>query len=84
MRKLLSGYATHYNQRKKRSGYVFQNRFRSVLCGADYYLLELIRYIHLNPLKVSVVDSLAKLEHYRWAGHAGLMGRHIRAWHSKK
>jgi len=84
MSKLLSGYATHYNQRKKRSGYVFQNRFKSVLCDADDYLLELIRYIHLNPLKANAVDSLAKLEHYRWTGHAGLMGRHIYAWHNRK
>ena len=51
MSPLLSGYGTQYNYRKKRSGYVFQNRFKSILCDADNYLLELIRYIHLNPLK---------------------------------
>ena len=57
MGKVLSGYATCYNYRKKRSGYVFQNRFKSILCDADNYLLELIRYIHLNPLRANMVDS---------------------------
>ena len=83
MSKLLSGYATHYNYRKKRSGYVFQNRYKSILCDADQYLLELIRYIHLNPLKANMVESMAKLDRYRWTGHAGIMGNHIQSWHNR-
>lgn len=58
MSKRLSGYATQYNHRKKRSGCVFQNRYKSILCDADNYLLELIRYIHLNPLKAKMVDNM--------------------------
>lgn len=81
MSKLLSGYATHYNYRKKRSGYVFQNRYKSILCDADTYLLELIRYIHLNPIKANMLDSVVKLDRYRWTGHAGLTGKHVYAWH---
>jgi len=84
MSKLLSGYATHYNHRNKRSGYVFQNRFKSILCDADNYLLELIRYIHLNPLKANMMDDLEKLDRYRWTGHAGLMGNHVQTWHNRK
>jgi REP element-mobilizing transposase RayT len=84
MSKLLSGYATHYNHRNKRSGYVFQNRFKSILCDADNYLLELIRYIHLNPVKANLVDSLTKLDRYRWTGHAGIMGKHKQSWHNQK
>ncbi len=84
MSKLLSGYATHYNHRKKRSGYVFQNRFKSILCDADNYLLELIRYIHLNPLNAGMIDTLAKLDRYRWTGHAGVMGHHAQPWHNQK
>ena len=84
MRKLLSGYATQYNRRKKRSGYVFQNRFKSILCDADNYLLELIRYIHLNPLKAKLIGSLSELDRYRWTGHAGLMGSHIQSWHTRE
>ncbi len=84
MSKLLSGYATQYNHRKKRSGYVFQNRYKSILCDADNYLLELIRYIHLNPLKAKMVGNLAELDRYRWTGHAGLMGNHVQTWHNRK
>ncbi|MFV2059010.1 MAG: transposase, partial [Thiohalomonadales bacterium] len=84
MSPLLSGYATKYNRRKKRSGYVFQNRYQSILCDADNYLLELIRYIHLNPLKAGVVNNLGELERYRWTGHAGLMGNHIQVWQNRE
>ena len=51
MAPLLSGFAGQYNRRHKRSGYVFQNRYKSILCDANSYLLELVRYIHLNPLR---------------------------------
>ncbi len=84
MSKLLSGYATYYNHRKKRSGYVFQNRFKSILCDADNYLLEFIRYIHLNPLKANMVNTLAQLDCYRWTGHADIMGKHAQPWHNQK
>jgi len=83
MSKLLSGYATAYNRRRNRSGYVFQNRFKSILCDADQYLLQLICYIHLNPLKARMLDSVEHLERYRWTGHAGLMGHHIQPWHDR-
>ncbi len=84
MSKLLSGYATQYNRRKNRSGYVFQNRYKSILCDADNYLLELIRYIHLNPLKATMVESIDALDRYRWTGHAGLIGKHIQRWHPRR
>jgi hypothetical protein len=51
MRKLLTGYVINYNKRYKRYGYLFQNRYKSILCEDDPYLLELTRYIHLNPLR---------------------------------
>ena len=82
MSPLLSGYGTQYNHRKKRSGYVLQNRYKSILCDADNYLLELIRYIHLNPLKAKVVDTLSTLDRYPWSGHAGVMGNHAQPWHA--
>jgi len=84
MSKLLSGYATQYNRRKNRSGYVFQNRYKSILCDADNYLLELIRYIHLNPLKAKMVENMDALGCYRWTGHAGLIGKHIQEWYSRR
>jgi len=47
MRRLLTGYAISYNRRHRRHGQLFQNRYKSILCQEDAYLLELTRYIHL-------------------------------------
>ncbi|MBI5017160.1 MAG: transposase [Deltaproteobacteria bacterium] len=52
MRRLLTGYAVTFNRRHERSGHLFQNRYKSVVCDEEPYLLELVRYIHLNPLRV--------------------------------
>ena len=81
MAPLLSGYAGYYNRRYHRSGYVFQNRFKSILCDADNYLKELVGYIHLNPLRAAMVENSKELERYRWTGHAGVFGRHRQIWH---
>ncbi len=62
MRRLLTGYAIRYNLRYRRSGHLFQNRYRSIVCEEDPYLLELARYIHLNPLRAGIVKSVGELE----------------------
>ncbi len=74
MRRLLTGYAIYYNLRHKRSGHLFQNRYKSIVCDEDAYLLELVRYIHLNPLRAGLVADLAALDEYAWSGHAVIMG----------
>lgn len=74
MRRLLTGYAIYFNRRHKRSGHLFQNRYKSLVCDEDAYLIELVRYIHLNPLPAGLVDDLAALDRYSWSGHAVLMG----------
>lgn len=74
MRRLLTGYATTFNLRYHRAGHLFQNRFKSIVCEEEPYLLELVRYIHLNPLRAGIVDSLDELDRYPWSGHAVLMG----------
>ncbi len=74
MRRLLTGYAIYYNLRHKRSGHLFQNRYKSIVCDEDNYLLELIRYIHLNPIRAGMIDTLANLDDYPWTGHATIMG----------
>tara|TARA_R110002167_G_scaffold30424_1_gene100422 strand:+ start:18801 stop:19811 length:1011 start_codon:yes stop_codon:yes gene_type:complete len=81
MAPVLGGFAGAYNRRHGRSGYVFQNRFTSILCDEDNYLLELSRYIHLNPVRAGIVDTLEALDQYRWTGHAGLLGRYRQPWH---
>lgn len=74
MRRLLTGYAVTFNKRHRRSGHLFQNRYKSIVCEEDAYLLELIRYIHLNPLRAGLVRDLDALARFRWCGHGGLLG----------
>ena len=74
MRRLMTGYAVTFNKRHKRSGHLFQNRYKSVVCEEDPYLLELIRYIHLNPLRAKLVEDLKALDKYPWTGHSVLLG----------
>ena len=80
MRRLLTGYALRYNRRHRRSGHLFQNRYQSIVCEEETYLLELVRYIHLNPLRVGLVKSLEALDRYPWSGHMILMGRGKKDW----
>jgi len=75
MRRLLTGHAVTFNLRYGRVGHLFQNRYKSIVCEEEAYLLELIRYIHLNPLRAGVVKDLAGLDRYPWSGHAVLMGK---------
>src|SRR5579883_3064641 len=51
MQQLLTRYAAYFNTRTGRVGHVFQSRFKAYLCDRDAYLLELVRYIHLNPVR---------------------------------
>ena len=80
MRKLLTGYAGDYNRRHRRHGHLFQNRFKSIVVEEDTYFKELVRYIHLNPLRAGMVDSVNKLNYCRWSGHSVIMGRRTYDW----
>lgn len=80
MKRLLTGYAMHYNRRHKRYGHLFQNRYKSILCQEDTYLLELIRYIHLNPLRAKLVADMKGLDRYAYSGHSVLMGKVKAEW----
>ena len=80
MKKLLTGYAVNYNRRHRRSGHLFQNRYKSILCQEDPYLLELVRYIHLNPLRATVVSNYQSLGKYPYCGHAVVLGNKQQDW----
>jgi len=80
MHRLLTGYSVNYNRRHHRHGHLFQNRYKSILCQEEPYLLELVRYIHLNPLRAQIVANLEALDHYRYSGHSALMGKRKRDW----
>ena len=80
MRRLLTGYAVSHNRRHRRSGHLFQNRYKSILCQEDAYLLELVRYIHLNPIRAGIVKDLNALNKYPFSGHSAIMGKVMRQW----
>jgi REP element-mobilizing transposase RayT len=80
MRKLLTGYAVNFNRRHKRVGHLFQNRYKSIVCQEENYLRELVRYLHLNPLRAGLVQDLKQLNRYPWSGHSALLGEVKREW----
>jgi REP-associated tyrosine transposase len=80
MRRLLTGYAVTFNRKYKRHGQLFQNRYKSIICQKDAYLRELVRYIHLNPLRAGLVSDISGLNRYAFCGHSALMGKMPREW----
>ena len=80
MRKQLTWYAQYYNRRHKRRGHVFENRYKSILCDEDNYLLALVRYIHLNPLRANIVKSVEELDRYSYCGHRTIIGKAKNPW----
>ena len=84
MRRFLTGYAVFYNRRHGRHGHLFQNRYKSIVVEEDAYFQELVRYIHLNPLRAGIIDSISKLERYRWCGHSVILGKLKNDWQDKE
>jgi len=82
MRRVLTGYAIYFNRRYRRSGYLYQNRYKSILCQEETYLLELVRYAHLNPLRAGMIKDVKSLNKYKWSGHSVIMGRNPAKWQS--
>jgi len=80
MRRLLTGYVVSFNRRHRRHGHLFQNRYKSIVCQEDVYLRELVRYIHLNPMRAGIVPTLRELNGYAYCGHSVLMGKNKRIW----
>ena len=80
MHRLLTGYAVNFNKRHRRHGYLFQNRFKSIVCQEERYLKELVRYIHLNPVRAGQVSGLPALDRHAFAGHSAIVGRFERPW----
>jgi hypothetical protein len=74
---LASQYARQFNRMHKRSGHLFERRYRAILVDADRYLLELIRYIHMNPVRAHMVDLPGD---YRWSSHNTYLGKCSSQW----
>lgn len=80
MRRLLTGYAVSHNRRHKRHGHLFQNRYKSILCQEDSYFLELVRYIHLNPIRAGIIPDMHRLDNSSLCGHSAIMGTRTNEW----
>ena len=80
MRRLLTGYAVYFNRRHRRYGHLFQNRYKSILCQEELYFRELVRYIHLNPLRAKLVKDIGALDKYPYSGHSAVVGKVKRDW----
>ena len=80
MQRLMTGYAINFNLRHRRVGHLFQNRYKSIVVEEEPYLLELVRYIHLNPMRARLVEGMEGLERYPWSGHAVLLGKRKAEW----
>jgi hypothetical protein len=66
MQGLQQSYSQYYNRKHHKTGHVFEGRYKAIICQKDEYLLELIRYIHLNPVRARMVKSP---EEHRYSGH---------------
>ncbi len=78
MHDLNSGYASGFNRRWQRCGSLFQGRFKAVLVEDQSHAVELSRYIHLNPVRASVVE---RPEEYVWSSYQDYLGmRQAPAW----
>jgi putative transposase len=65
-------YAAYFNRKRDRVGHLFQGRFKSILVDADAYLLELSRYIHLNPVRANLVENPSE---YAWSSYGAFVGK---------
>lgn len=70
-------YTRYFNKKHKRIGHLFQGRFKSIIVDGNQYLRELIRYIHLNPVRASLVNLP---ENYPWSSHRAYLQLDNYAW----
>lgn len=77
MRQIAAEFARAMQLKLETTGHYFERRYHATLVDADAYLLELLRYIHLNPVRAGLVDSPAR---YRWSSHATYVGRRVEPW----
>jgi len=71
MQRILTSYSQYHNRKYNKVGHVFQGRYKSILCQTDQYLGELVRYIHLNPVRAKIVR---RPEDFEYSGHRTYLG----------
>jgi len=70
-------YTRYINKKIKRTGHLFQGRYKAILIDADSYLLQLVRYIHYNPVRAKLVKECLD---YPWSSHRAYMGYETIPW----
>jgi putative transposase len=70
-------YTRWVNRQQRKTGHLFQGRYKAILVDADAYLLGLVRYVHLNPVRAGLVEQP---EAYRWSGHRTYLGLDTLPW----
>ena len=84
MQCLLTGYSLYFNKRYQRVGHLFQNRYKSELLSREGHYRELVRYIHLNPVRAGILPSMEELSRYPWTGHRGIVSGCDSGWQDLK
>jgi REP element-mobilizing transposase RayT len=77
MQNLSLRYTAWINRRRSRTGHVFQGRYKALLIDGESYLTELVRYIHLNPVRAGIVGHPVK---FPWSGHRHYVGEEVLPW----
>jgi len=77
MQNLAFRYTSYFNKTYDRIGNLFQGRYKAILVDANTYLQELVRYIHLNPVRAGMINKPGQ---YRWSGHSRYLGNNDKPW----
>jgi REP element-mobilizing transposase RayT len=83
MRRINGSYARYFNKKYNRRGYVFMDRYKSIATQEFHYFRQLIRYIHLNPIRSGIVQSIKKLTEYQWCSHIDIISQSRFEWLNK-
>lgn len=85
MRQFNISYTGYYNRRHRRIGHLYQGRFKAIVVDKDSYLLELSRYVHLNPIRIKAkaqrpeTERIREISHYPWSSLPGYLDRKRKA-----
>jgi REP-associated tyrosine transposase len=74
---VLFRYTRYWNRRNRKMGHLFQGRYKAIVCEKESYLLELIRYIHLNPVRSGIVRDPSR---YAWSSHGAYLQGDSAGW----
>jgi REP element-mobilizing transposase RayT len=78
MRVLNGRYAQYYRKKSGTRGYLFQDRYKSIVTQDQHYIEEMVRYIHLNPIRAGICATIEHLDTYLWTGHSVIVG--LQSW----